>query len=236
MSTYACADLHGRLDLFYQIQSFLGDSDKLYIIGDVLDRGPDSWKLLKVVLKDPRCTLMKGNHEDMCYNGTKEILHGDYYNSAPLWFYNGGNVTYEQMLEEKNFTDLLPVLRRLILETEYTNQDGIKFILNHSGFYSPKEEKNNSKIIWDREQYKYYFNHSWEGPEDVIVVHGHTPIPIMIEEYKKIYPKVLKALDYEDGALWYANNHKVNLDTGACWTGQTVMLDLDTLDEHIFGI
>ena len=62
-----------------------------------------------------------------------------------------------------------------------------------------------------------------------------TPIPLMIKDmqetawlYQKEEPK------YDCGAFWYADNHKINLDTGACWTGIAVMLDLDTFDEHIF--
>lgn len=241
MAVYAVADLHGRLDLFRQIQTFLNDSDKLYVIGDVIDRGPEPWKLLKAVLKDPRCTLMKGNHEDMCYYGMKEILHGDYFGDyGSVWFRNGGDVTFSKLIEDENFTAFLPVLKGLILEINYTNQDGTKIILNHSGFYTPSKEKPSADdLIWDRKQYKNYFNHDWDGPEDVIIVHGHTPIPLIVKEYEKMkkiatHPENFKPFDYEDGALWYADNHKVNIDTGAVWTNQTVVLDLDTFDEHIF--
>ena len=145
------------------------------------------------------------------------------------------------MIEDENFTALLSVLRGLILETDYTNQDGTKIILNHSGFYIPSKEKFfwGDDLLWDRKQYKNYFNHAWDGPEDVIIVHGHTPIPLMLRDYEKMkkmasYPETFKPLEYDEGALWYADNHKVNIDTGAVWTGQAVVLDLDTFDEHIF--
>lgn len=41
MATYACSDLHGRLDLLEQIQSFLKSDDRVYFLGDAGDRGPD---------------------------------------------------------------------------------------------------------------------------------------------------------------------------------------------------
>ena len=67
MGVYACSDLHGRLDLFKQIQNFLKPDDTLFILGDVIDRGPNGWKLFKEVKRDKRCILLKGNHEDMAY-------------------------------------------------------------------------------------------------------------------------------------------------------------------------
>ena len=33
MATYACSDLHGRLDLLEQVQSFLKPDDKVYFLG-----------------------------------------------------------------------------------------------------------------------------------------------------------------------------------------------------------
>lgn len=62
-------------------------------------------------------------------------------------------------------------------------------------------------------------------------------VPLMIERC----PDLIKWFgasesSYEDGAFWYCNNHKVNIDCGAFFTGKTVLLDLDTFDEHIFSI
>lgn len=41
---------------------------------------------------------------------------------------------------------------------------------------------------------------------------------------------------YVEGAFWYCNDHKVNIDCGSFFTGQTVLLNLDTFDEHIFMV
>ena len=113
--------------------------------------------------------------------------------------------------------------------------DNINIILNHSGYYNNNKFTWNDELFWDRTQYKVDFAKGWRGPEDIVVVHGHTPIPLMVEDMQEtawFYQK--EEPTYDGGAFWYADNHKVNLDIGACWTGVAVMLDLDTFDEHIF--
>ena len=44
----------------------------------------------------------------------------------------------------------------------------------------------------------------------------------------------IKSIQIDLGALWYCEDHKVCLDTGAWATGYTVLFNLDTFDEHIF--
>lgn len=235
MSVYATADLHGRLDLFHLMQAYLKEDDTLYIIGDVIDRGPDSWELFKEVMKDPRCKLLKGNHEDMCFRAMNDAKYGNYQENILDWFTNGGSITFNQILADKNGFDIYPLMGELITQTTYLNKDNIKVILNHSGFYQDKCFSWGQDLLWDRTQYQIDFAKGWRGSEDVVVVHGHTPIPLMIKDMQEtawFYQK--EEPQYEGGAFWYANNHKVNLDTGACWTGIAVMLDLDTFDEHIF--
>ena len=129
MNVYACADLHGRLDLFHQIQSFLNKDDILYILGDVIDRGPDGWKLFKEVMKDSRCKLLKGNHEDMCFKAMTDVRYGNYQDNIPVWFNNGGDITFDQILADENGFNIYPLMGSLITQTEYINKDNIKIIL-----------------------------------------------------------------------------------------------------------
>lgn len=242
MSVYACADLHGRLDLFNQIQNSLQPDDTLYVIGDVFDRGPDGWKLFKEVMKDHRCKMLMGNHERMAWEALRNP--DPQYEDFELWYYNGGYTTHDQMLEDENFRDIIPLLRDLPLETKYINKDNIQIILNHSGFYG---KENNlylwrQDILWDREQYKIDFVKGWRGPADTIIIHGHTPISSQYRDLKQI--ALLYDLELppkEEGAFWYAkdkddNCHKVNIDAGAVWSGKAIVLDLDTFDEHIFVV
>lgn len=53
--TYVISDVHGEYDLFIKLLEKIkfSDSDKIIICGDVVDKGPDSVKLLKYVLSKP---------------------------------------------------------------------------------------------------------------------------------------------------------------------------------------
>jgi serine/threonine protein phosphatase 1 len=73
MARYAVSDLHGRKDIFDKIMSeLIGPNDTLYILGDVVDRGPEPFELLRAAMSDPRVKLLKGNHEDMFKNAIYE--------------------------------------------------------------------------------------------------------------------------------------------------------------------
>ena len=65
MGNYAVSDLHSCYEQWKQIQSFCKDSDRIYVLGDCVDRGLRSLDTLKSVLGDSRTTLIRGNHEDM---------------------------------------------------------------------------------------------------------------------------------------------------------------------------
>ena len=52
---YAMSDIHGQYELFRNLmeQIPLGKDDTLYVLGDVVDRGPDSMKILKYMMANP---------------------------------------------------------------------------------------------------------------------------------------------------------------------------------------
>jgi hypothetical protein len=43
-----------------------------------------------------------------------------------------------------------------------------------------------------------------------------------------------KPPEFNLGAYWYFNNHKVDIDCGTCNSGFTLLLDLDTFNDFIF--
>ena len=52
MSTYVISDIHGEYDMFMDLleKISLQDSDTLYILGDILDRGPHPVKTLRKLM------------------------------------------------------------------------------------------------------------------------------------------------------------------------------------------
>lgn len=67
MATYITSDIHGRYDLYKKMLSIihLKKDDKLYILGDVVDRGPDPLPILFDIMANDNIILLKGNHEQI---------------------------------------------------------------------------------------------------------------------------------------------------------------------------
>lgn len=73
--TYVTSDIHGNSDAYYDLKALLTQDDKLYIIGDILDRGDDGIEILKDVMSDSRIKLVMGNHESILNMGAFFELH-----------------------------------------------------------------------------------------------------------------------------------------------------------------
>lgn len=236
MSVYAVSDLHGRLDLYQKIKEFLKPGDKVYCLGDCGDRGPEPWKTIETIYKDPQFIYLKGNHEDMLIKAINEYYSdNESCYSQRLLYANGGGETLEQVNETGMALDWARALNELPTYETYTNKCGLTFLMSHAGFTPTTEEltagvvkRRDKDLLWDRVH--YIFDDRWpENGDDFVVVHGHTPIPHMIDE-------IYLDCEWEEGALWYCDDHKVCLDQGAVWTGKTVLLNLDTLDDYVFTI
>lgn len=227
MSRYACADWHGRFDVYQEVKRFLKPDDIVYFIGDAIDRGPDSLKLAMAIYTDPQFIYLKGNHEDMMVKALKKDmvnreLDGVYLSQLDaflIWTqYNGGDQTLKELA-------LLPLEERLNWIEKFNNlphqlliedsKVGLPIYLVHSG--DLKDE------MWSRRHFR-------TPAKESLIIHGHTPVPLM-KDYIPINEAILN-----DEVCWYANNSKVNIDLGTVWTGRTVLLDLDTLDEHYFDL
>ncbi|MBQ4092031.1 MAG: fructose-bisphosphatase class III, partial [Firmicutes bacterium] len=67
MATYVMSDLHGCEKEFKELLTKIAfsEKDQLYIIGDVVDRGRHSIRLLQYIREAKNITLILGNHELM---------------------------------------------------------------------------------------------------------------------------------------------------------------------------
>ena len=65
---YCVSDIHGELDKFERMLEQINfcDADRLYIIGDVIDRGAMGVELLQKIMNAANMTMLLGNHEQMC--------------------------------------------------------------------------------------------------------------------------------------------------------------------------
>lgn len=230
---FACSDLHGMLNLWKQINEYCDETDTIFFLGDAADRGPDGLKLIKTLLTDKRVQYIRGNHEDM-------LINAFYENDFWLVAYNGGDNTIKdfQKLSDDDQLFLIHRLEILPKELKYTNPNGVRIVMNHSGF-NPKQyttpEMKKDPYIWDREQIIY----PWEGDNRTLIVHGHTPIPFLIQKLNEVayitnnfynMPKKIEDISVVN----YCDGHKIDIDLGSFATGKAALLDLDTLEVQYF--
>lgn len=226
MARYIVTDLHGRYDLYQEIEKFRAENDRIICLGDCGDRGPKSFETIQAVANNPDWTYLMGNHEHM----TMEALMERVSKTRSHWYeptayqtscQNGGGDTFDAMKDDAE--KWIKFFKSLPYRLDVKNEMGYDVILTHAGFDITEEvAKDNFDYIWDR----YHIHLPWPTDrkyENIVMIHGHTPIQV-------INPK----WTIDDGSFSYADGHKIDLDIGSYVTGAAIVFDLDTFDEHIF--
>lgn len=171
---YVMSDLHGRYDKFLEMLNLIEfkDTDELYILGDIFDRGNQPIEILEHIWSSKNIFLIKGNHEEMF-----EKCHEDETNLM-LWMHNGGVSTYRALESRgKEFIEkTYNYIKNLPLFLKVDN-----YILAHAGLYIPENSDDLSVdellslqteeyLLWDRELIS-----SNKKIKDFTIVLGHTP-------------------------------------------------------------
>ena len=232
---YACSDLHGMFILYKQINDFLNKDDIVFFLGDAIDRGPDSWRLFKAIINNPQWIFLKGNHEDMFAKAIKEYYRNDEI-PGDAWYlseYNGGGQTLADWMADGAYKDWAVVIDELPELKIYYNEIGDAILLSHAGF-TPNAfgalDMTNYELIWNRS----HFLDTWaDGNDDIYIIHGHTPTVSLMKDIK-YYPETFDLSNLKP--IWYCDNHKCCIDLGSFKFRQTVLLDLDTFEEHYFKL
>ena len=153
MANYVMSDLHGHYNQYLMMLDKIGfsDSDMLYILGDIVDRGPHPVKILQDLMKRPNVCCIAGNHEVMFLKNIKFLLQEITENSIAAldedttaslvnWMQNGAGPTIAE------FSALDKSLRNAILDFvadfeiyEEVYTENSDFLLVHAGLgnYSP---------------------------------------------------------------------------------------------------
>lgn len=230
MSTYVMSDIHGQLTLFNKMLKLINfsDNDKLYILGDVIDRGPDGIKLLLKIMRSPNIHMLLGNHELMLL---KAYQTGEP-NYCALWARNGGKITAKQWFTYADSTriKILNYINKLPVEIKLNihNKD---FILCHAQPHPlsfKKDPFDNYSIqcsyssdkefsVWQRGTYPTKENpYSTYGiiPDEnfnnKIIIFGHTPVYAYID-FKDAPPSIFRQsntinIDCGCAGIEYNNN------------------------------
>ncbi len=229
---YVTSDLHG-----FSLEKFKGflervnfsDKDFLYILGDVIDRGPDGIKILKWLMSKSNAQLILGNHEAMmlaCDFLFDEItedsisgLTGTKLNTYLTWTSNSAQPTLDALAStrQSEIRYILEYLQEAPLY-EVLSVNGRDFILVHSGLGKFRKDKklseySVSELIWTRPTLAdRYF-------DDITTVFGHTPTVFFGEQYKG------RALSTD---TW------IDIDVGAGLGLNPMLLRLDDMKEFYF--
>lgn len=115
---FVVGDLHGCLNLLQeQLDRVKFDTacDRLFSVGDLADRGPDSLGCLRL-LREPWFHAVHGNHEDMLINYAFPVAAPYAYGSTSgLFFNNGGRwvLDLDESERDELWTDLVPRVTQL---------------------------------------------------------------------------------------------------------------------------
>ena len=222
---YVMSDLHGCYDKYDRMlkEIRLGDSDTLYVLGDVVDRGPKGLKILLDMSRRKNVVFLWGNHDFLAM----QILNKMYDQTGfvsdemelclQMWVFDGGNTTWDE------FERISPQNRRKVLEYLLTGRshveievNGRKFFLAHTVPVKKKmlnlQDCKIDDFLEGTPEYEqtYY--------EDEYIVTGHTPTGLISEEYS--------------GRIYVKNNH-IAIDCGAVFeNGRLGCIRLNDMKEY----
>lgn len=175
MRIIVVADIHGDDDKFRKaLKSVsLKKTDKLILLGDLIDRGKNSKKVLDTLqlLKDSgfkNIIYIRGNHEQMLLDAF-ENEEKEY-----VWLKNGGDKTLKSF--RVNFANQIPAFYIELIKSSIPYYEYEKYIFVHAGLNfeldNPLEDLHS--MMWIRDISVDLYNKSKYS--DRKIIHGHTPI------------------------------------------------------------
>lgn len=241
---FALSDLHGQWGLWQQIKQFLNQDDKLYFLGDAIDRGPRGYDIMKELLCDNRVIYIMGNHEYMMMNALREMHRNEDIFSGEecqLWAWNGCYPTLEAWQNDGMMYDWIHVINEMPTEITYINTEEREICLCHAGFTPGLKPRQREDMVWDRQHIIDKITEEW-ADGGFVVVHGHTPTPHLmtkLDEANRVAAWANRDRKWEyqekNGIVVYADGVKVDIDCGCFATGHTVLLDLDSWKTYSFN-
>ncbi len=215
MSRYAISDVHGCAKTFrYLVEEGikLQPTDQLFLLGDYIDRGPDSKGVIDFILelrsRGIAVTTLMGNHELMLLESVKSTKY------LPTWLRNGGQATLASF-NVQQVADIPTTYLKFFNQLEYYKELD-DYLLVHAGFnfQASNPFTDYESMVWIRN-----FKVDRQFTKGRRIVHGHTPIgaaQIIANTTRPIAPVI-------------------NIDGGCVYSwplglGKLVALNLDTVE------
>jgi serine/threonine protein phosphatase 1 len=217
MARYAITDIHGCARTFrvlVQEQLKLQKSDELYILGDLVNKGPDSKGVIDFVMELQeqhfQVQCLRGNHDQMLLKAAKK-------GPKALNLTDTEKKLVLQSFEIEKFEDLPKKYRKFFKSLPYHLELPDHYLV-HAGFNFAKED-----IFSDKDAMLNIrgFTVDWQRLDNKSLLHGHTPTAL--HSIKKAVVHKNQRLNLDAGCVYYRNASLGNL----------VALDLDTKELHI---
>jgi serine/threonine protein phosphatase 1 len=171
MSIYAIGDIHGSLKalLTIFIQNLIQKDDTIVFLGDYVDRGPDSKKVLNWLITNKtnyKFIFILGNHEIMmktAKTSNERLME---------WLYFGGSQTLDsyKIGDDSNWMNKIDDSHWEFIDSCKAYHEIEDYIFVHAGLEAGKElqEQNKHHLFWK----KYETPKSYNSEKTVIC--GHT--------------------------------------------------------------
>lgn len=222
--TYVCSDLHGFDDKYKKIINMLNEDDKLYIIGDVIDRGNNGIKILLDIMSRKNVFMTKGNHEYLLYNDLSELAGSDSIESKRI-------ISESMAYGDMGQAETLKAFAKLSTNEQYRILDFIsdlplyaKITVNGTDYILVHAELTDFdglpiEYLAEDDLLLGYHNYDITHYPNKTLIIGHQPTRFIPDaEPDKIYRK----------------GDTINVDCGLGYGGQLGVLCLDTNKEYYF--
>lgn len=207
---FAIGDIHGCILTFKKLlkKIDLQPSDSLYVLGDMIDRGPNSSAVLDIIikLKEKGYNIfpLKGNHEQMLLNAlddSPERIH------SYLRFFNSADLLNKKGNIKRKYINLLSSLPLYIELND--------FILVHASLDLTSEDIFENKEFM---LYSKYHRGNVSKLKNKRLVHGHAVFDLKTIENNIKSGSVIIGID--NGCVYHGRHKGI---------GKLVCLDLDSM-------
>lgn len=175
MRIIAVADIHGNDEKFRLALKTvsLKKTDILVLIGDLIDRGKNSKKVLDTILllkqnEFENIIYIRGNHEQLLLD-CLEDEDKDY-----IWIKNGGDKTLQSF--RINYPKQMPQIYIELINSSILYYEYEDYLFVHAGinFESDKPLEDKHSLLWIRDI--SLLDHEKSDLASKKIIHGHTPI------------------------------------------------------------
>ena len=170
---YVVSDIHGDYERWSEMLNKIEliSDDRLIVLGDVIDRGPDGIKIIKEIMDSKNIKMILGNHELMMLYAVS--TENESY--VEDWFNNGGYETAQNFSKESEESQekILNFIRTRRYKARTKTDDGRVFSIVH-GWPCESEILNDEiyNCVWTRPNRTEKPSIACEGQ----LIIGHTPV------------------------------------------------------------